>query len=192
MVTDAVAQTMRQIVQALPAAKIPATLMDGSAVGAWKHVRVTHDVDLLVEGTRDGFQQILTPLDAAGIHSKRDPPVLVVDEHAFIPLKYEPPDTYLDIRVDLLLAESPFQKRALSRRVRLDLPRAGVPADVLAYEDLILFKLLAGRIIDQADVAALLRINDKTLDWGYLNREAEQLGFTEDIRRLRIEAGLES
>jgi len=192
MVTEAVALTMRRIVQALSKANISAALMGGSAVGAWKHVRVTHAVDLLVEGTRSHYEQILQPLSKAGIHPKRHPPVLIIDEHAIIPLRYEPPDTYLDIRVDLLLAETAFQKQALSRRVRFDLPRAGIPADVLACEDLILFKLLAGRIIDQADVAALLRINDESLDWVYLNKEADQLGFHEVLDGLRREAGLES
>jgi len=192
MVTEAVALTMRQVVQALSAADIPAALMGGSALAAWRHVRTTHDVDLLVEGTRTEYEPILHALAKAGIHPKRNPPVLVIDEHAIIPLRYEPPETYLDIRVDLFLAESAFQKRALNRRVRINLPRADVPGDVLACEDMILFKLLAGRIIDQADAAALLRLNNQKLDWDYLNKEADRLGYREDLRRLGLEAGLNS
>jgi len=45
----------------------------------------------------------------------------------------------------------------------------------LACEDLILHKLLAGRVIDLADAAALLRANRETLDLNYLNRWASHL-----------------
>jgi len=44
-----------------------------------------------------------------------------------------------------------------------------MPAEaVLACEDLILHKLMAGRIIDRADAAALLRANRGALDLDYL------------------------
>ena len=42
------------------------------------------------------------------------------------------------------------------------------PIDVLNGDDLIMFKLLAGRMIDRADAAMLLRENREAIDFGYL------------------------
>ena len=49
---------------------------------------------------------------------------------------------------------------------------------VLACEDLIINKPLAGRIIDRADAAALVRANHETLDKAY---------FKDWIPRLRLD-----
>lgn len=54
---------------------------------------------------------------------------------------------------------------------------------VLACEDLIIMKLLAARLIDQADVVALLQANLPELDVAYLVQSAQRLqlmnGLTE-------------
>lgn len=42
--------------------------------------------------------------------------------------------------------------------------------DVLSCDDVIIYKLIARRIIDLADAANLLRLNRATLDLGYLGR----------------------
>ena len=47
----------------------------------------------------------------------------------------------------------------------------------MSCEDLIIHKLLAGRIIDNADVAALLRVNRAVLDLAYLKGWLGQLNL---------------
>jgi hypothetical protein len=56
----------------------------------------------------------------------------------------------------------------LERCVPVNLRDLDIEVAVLACEDLILHKLLAGRAIDLADVVALLRLNRSTLDFAYL------------------------
>ena len=89
----------------------------------------------------------------------------------------------MELQVDLLLAKSDYHEGALRRQVSMRLPDLDVEIGVLACEDLILHKLLAGRIIDRADVAALLRANRKSLDLDYLRQWIKSLdvaaGFNE-------------
>ncbi|MCX7424076.1 MAG: hypothetical protein NTW96_00310 [Planctomycetia bacterium] len=59
---------------------------------------------------------------------------------------------------------------------------------VLACEDLILHKLLAGRIIDLADTVALLRANRQTLELEYLNRWATSLEINRELADVWKEA----
>ena len=46
---------------------------------------------------------------------------------------------------------------------------------VLSCEDLILHKLLAGRIIDHADAAALIRVNHESIEVDYLRFWSHEL-----------------
>jgi hypothetical protein len=49
---------------------------------------------------------------------------------------------------------------------------------VLSCEDVILHKLIAGRIIDRADVVALLRANRAQLNFVYLREWVDRLGLS--------------
>ena len=59
---------------------------------------------------------------------------------------------------------------------------------VLVCEDLILHKLLAGRMIDLADAVALLRANRAGLDLDYLNRWAGDLEVATELAGVWNEA----
>ncbi len=74
----------------------------------------------------------------------------------------------LEVQLDLLLATTPFHEEALTRRVALPEAELGFEAFVVSCEDLIVFKLIAGRILDRVDVSELLKANRDTLDVPYL------------------------
>lgn len=101
-------------------------------------------------------------------------------------MEYEPPGSFVEVKVDLLIARSDYQRTALSRRVAV--PELGDDLCVLSCEDLILHKLLAGRIIDRADAAALLRYNHGALDMSYLLRWLDQLRLKESYQEIWEEA----
>ena len=62
------------------------------------------------------------------------------------------------------------------------------PAVLRSCEDLLIHKLMAGRIIDRADAAAVLRANRDSLDLDYLARWANELRLTEELREIWREA----
>ena len=56
-------------------------------------------------------------------------------------------------------------------------PRDPGPVRVVRPEDLVVIKLLAGRIIDQADAAMLLRENRREIDFERLQQEVINQGL---------------
>ncbi len=105
-----------------------------------------------------------------------------------VQLLYEPPETYLDLQIDLLLADCEYQKEALKHRCLVHLPNLEIAVAVLSCEDLILHKLLAGRIVDRADAAMLLRTNRSAMNLDYLARWSQKLTLTKEIAEIWGEA----
>jgi hypothetical protein len=162
--------TLRHLWRLLQSLDAPAALMGGLAMSVWKHVRSTRDVDFLLGVEISQVNAFLEKMRVAGFRSKNEPPVVSLGKLKILQLLYEPPDSFMDMQVDLLLADSPYLRQALDRRIKAVLPDSDVQVDVLTCEDLILHKLLAGRLIDKADVAALLSHASGNLDRKYLNK----------------------
>ena len=95
---------------------------------------------------------------------------------------------FYDVQFDLLLAESDLQKSALARRVQRDVLGVGRPIEVLNCDDLIRFKLLAGRPIDHADAAMLLRENREAIELDYFLSWVTRLDLTKDFSEIWREA----
>lgn len=81
-----------------------------------------------------------------------------------------------------------ISKSRLSRGEQRDVPGIHRPIDVLACDDLILLKLLAGRVIDRADAAMLLRENRDTLDFEHLRFWVARLDLTMEFTEIWGEA----
>src|SRR5207248_1452514 len=92
--------------------------------------------------------------------------------------------SFVEIQIDLLLGDSAYHHAALSRRMPLELPGLSLEVFTLACEDLILHKLLAGRLLDRADVGALLRQNRAALDLVYLFHWAHNLAVDKQLARV--------
>ena len=176
-----VLQVLSRVWTLLHATGVRAAVMGGIAVSAWKHIRATQDVDLLVAIDDDGLGGVLRELAMGGFHCRRLPPILTIGTTRIIQLLHDVPEIALEIRVDLLLADTDFERQALARAT--DLPLEGIesPVPVVACEDLIIFKLLAGRILDRADVAYLLRANKERIDMAHLQHWARELALTDDV-----------
>ncbi len=178
MPAEEVVTTLRQAWGILGELQIPAALMGGLALAHWGHVRSTQDVDLLIALSGVRPPALLSRLSAAGFRSKRRDPLIRADDAEFIQLFYVPPHAVLEIQIDLLLAESAFHRQAVERRVKLEESELGFAVDVVSCEDLIVLKLIAGRILDRVDAGELLKANREAIDFGYL------AGW---IRRLHLE-----
>lgn len=180
--------TLRHVWATLAPLRVEMALMGGLAVAAWKHLRNTRDVDFLIGLKSTDEPELVQRLAAAGLKPLRQPPTLVVGESRIMQLSYEPPNSFMDIRVDLFFAESEYHQSALARRVPMVLPGIPEPVSILSCEDLILFKLVAGRIIDRADCAYLLRFNRPSIDLAYLRQWAARLGLEPELAEVWAEA----
>ena len=172
----------------LTSLNVPAAVAGGLAMSAWKHVRATRDVDLLIAIAANDQQRLLAGLAKAGIRPKKNPPLSPLGQLDVIQLGYEPPETFIEVQIDILVAKSEYYETALRRRVATRLPDLDVEIAVLACEDLILHKLLAGRIIDRADAAALFRANPESLDLDYVRQWAQQTETLPELTEVWQEA----
>lgn len=188
MPSEAVLQTLRHVWVTLEPLGVPMALAGGLALAVWKHVRATRDVDLLISIGEERLEELLQSLHAAAIRPKRSPSSVRLGSFEVIQLLYEPPETFVDLQIDLLLARSEYPLEALRRRVAVELAGLGSAIAVLTCEDLILHKLLAGRLIDRVDAAALLRANRQTIDVAYLDKWARDLKVSRDLVEVWREA----
>lgn len=75
-----------------------------------------------------------------------------------------------------LLADSDFLKSSLARRRQLSLGSQQVA--VLALEDLMLMKMIAGRLQDLADLEKIeTRKTEMHIDWSYIEQWRTRLGL---------------
>ena len=180
MAADVVLQTLKHVWQNLAPLQVPIALMGGLAVAVWKHPRLTRDVDILVGIDPNKSEELIQVLKKAGLKPKRSPAVLVIGNQQIIQFLYQPSGTFVDIQVDLLLAEGEYQKQALTRCQSTPLPGLDIVISFLSCEDLLLHKLISGRILDTADAAALLRANRTVLDFAYLQTWLARLNLEKE------------
>lgn len=188
MISDLLLGVLRHVWNTLQPAGAPCALMGGIALSVWDHVRATRDVDLLIDLEGIDHDQLFQALAAAGIRTKRNPPIMRVEGLQVMQLLYEPPGAFMQFQVDLHLATTPFHRQVLSRRVALSLPDWDLRVDVVTCEDLILLKLIAGRVIDRADAAFLLRNNQATLDFDYVRTWVGQFNLQKPLSEIWEEA----
>lgn len=166
----------------------PCALMGGTALAVWNHPRATRDIDLLISVETNDIEKVITCLAAAGCRTKHHPPVRTLGSIRFVQFLYTPPGEFYDAQFDLWLADTELQQSAITRRVSRDLPGLDRPIDVLRCDDLILFKLVADRLIDRADAATLLRENRDQIDFEYVLSWVERLDLTHSFAEVWREA----
>jgi len=188
MVARLLLSTLRHVAELLNREGIVWAVGGGVALSLWDHMRYTKDADIFIGVDDQEVDEMLAVFQNAGLRPKRYPPIISVGEQRFAQFLYRPDETDFDIQVDFLFADQPFQREALARRVPTTFPDWDTSAYVLACEDLIVLKLVAGRIIDLADAAALLRANPDALDYSRLRHECANLGLSNELTRIWDEA----
>lgn len=169
----AVERTLREL-------GIEHAFVGGLALSAWGVPRATFDLDLAVSlpGTRQA--ELLAALGKLGWNVD---PIFERgwrDQKSGIPvINVKIPAERSLIRVDLLIADTPFLRSVLARRVDIDLGQGNVP--ICSAADLVLFKLVAWRGKDRIDLDNILWVQGVP-ERPYLERWARSLGVEERLR----------
>lgn len=188
MASEAVLATLRAGWVALEGIDSPKAVIGGLAMSAWNVARYTRDADILVAIDAGQVDGLLRALASAGFRTKHDPALRMIDGQGIIQFLFQPPDALLPFQLDVLLAGSTFQREALDRAVPRSLPGDGMEFRVVRPDDLIVIKLLAGRIIDRADAAMLLRENRAEIDVARLEAAIDGAGLQKDYGEIWQEA----
>jgi hypothetical protein len=185
---EGVVATLRAGWDALARVDAPKAVIGGLALAAWRHARYTRDADVLVAIEESRFDELLAALAAAGFRPRHSPPLRVIDGQAIAQFTFQPAEALMPFQFDVLLVASGFQREAVQRAVPW--PLAGPGGDVLVVrpDDLVVIKLQAGRIIDRADAAMVLRENRDEIDFQRLHQEIVQHKLAVDYREIWREA----
>lgn len=175
MPPDAVLRTLDHLWALIDQLPGSVAVAGGIALSYWGNPRSTQDVDLAML-TRDA-ERACEALEEAGLRLKsREPKDLGI--FTLRQFDFEPADQYVHVEVDLMTASSDYYVAAFERTVPVVLPGVKSPISVLSREDLVLHKLYAGRLIDQADVATLMEMHWDALDHEYIRNWSDYLGTT--------------
>jgi predicted nucleotidyltransferase len=168
-------ETLASVTERFDRIGIAYAVMGGIAVRAFAIPRATYDIDLTITLNRERLPQVfesLRDIDFAIPEVYESGWVDMIAGMPLIKLKRYFESETLD--VDIFLAESEFQKEVMKRRFEVD--AQGLRIWAVSPEDLILFKLVAGRPRDLVDVADVLFMQG-TLDEAYMRRWAIVLGI---------------
>lgn len=166
--------------------KIDLVLMGGIATSILAKPRATFDIDGLISITENEIKKLLPELRKKGFRFDQKKPLKRIQGLPFLTLYFSLHKTY----VDLFIALSEFQKRAIKRARQIRYNKINIK--IISPEDLILIKLQSGREKDIEDVREIMMENKDKIDHKYLKRWAKKLGvqmFLEDeMRSLGIRA----
>jgi hypothetical protein len=134
-------------------------LFGAQAVVLWGRPRLTADVDVTVEIEPARVPRLLEALSARGFELRlRSGVEQFVARTRVLPLRY----VLGELQVDVVLAGPGLEEAFLERAVVVDVNGVAVP--VLAPEDLVVTKILAGRPKDLEDVRGILAERRDRLD----------------------------
>lgn len=157
-----------KIATALQEKKIPYMLIGGQAVLLYGSPRLTRDVDITLGMDIDELERILTICSQLGL--KILPPDIMDFVRSTHVLPAEDPATH--IRVDFIFSYSPYEREALKRARTVTLK--GQEVKFSSLEDLVIFKLLAGRPVDHEDIKNILSKNCSKLNKVYIEKWLEK------------------
>jgi hypothetical protein len=169
---------------ALEDAGVECALIGGCARNAYAEVRATKDVDFVVGVDTERYPALVEALARRGFRRA----TAVGAEDGGVP-DLELFRDAVGRRVDLLFAHTEFERSALARR-ELREPYAGIRVAVVSPEDLVVYKLIAGRPQDRLDVLAMLEAFEqggRALDWTYIERWCDEWQARDALERLRAD-----
>lgn len=184
-----VVETLHTLVELFDQLSIDYAVMGGFAVRAHGVPRPTYDIDVTIVLERTHLPKLFDRLREQDYSIPETYESGWVDELKNLPLvklRRYLGDESLD--VDLFLVEHKFQREVMRRRIRLDADRRIMW--VVSPEDLVLFKLLAGRPRDRGDIADVLFIQGQ-LDESYMRRWAPELGVEKQLEEVLAEQKME-
>lgn len=168
----------REAFDFLRASNAPHLVIGGLAVVAVGEPRTTGDVDVIVFVSREGADALIDAALSAGFELSAEAERKRLAETGTLRFCRAP------FHIDLITASLPFEDEALRRSTEQTLfgKRVRFPTP----EDLILFKVIAGRDKDLLDAAGILRRHGDKLDRAYVEATLRGLcDLAEDMAAFR-------
>ncbi|MCD6093965.1 MAG: nucleotidyltransferase [Candidatus Omnitrophica bacterium] len=181
-ISNIILEALKAMINILEISGIDYCLFGGLAMQAYKHIRATMDVDLMLAIDSKQISNFILKLEKEGFKFDRNRGIAKIGDFEFLRFIYTDKKQGIDIYLDLVTLKTDFQNEIIRRKQKIDL--FGFKVNIASCEDLILLKILSGRMLDRADVQALIEANKQELDRDYLKVWARKLGTERELTLL--------
>ncbi|MFH0774710.1 MAG: nucleotidyltransferase [bacterium] len=189
MIANILLDIIAKILKITQKLQIPIMFMGGIATSIWAEPRATYDIDGVVDVI--DMEKFLKELSKEGFTYDKNKPIKLIQNLPFITLGYSIKG--YEVYVDLFLSKTKYVKESLIKKQEVNV--SGITIPVISPDDLILYKLLAGRNRDIEDVRQILSICKDRLDMKYIKKWASELGvmpfLNDEISSLEILGNIE-
>jgi predicted nucleotidyltransferase len=176
----ALLDTLAALDRTLRRIAVPAMIIGGIAVIARGVPRQTIDVDATVWAEAITIDHLIAELARDAIVPRTADAAEFAHRHQVLLLRHEPTGTPLEIA----LAWLPFEREALERASEVDF--GGIALRVATVEDLVIYKAVAWRDRDRADIERLLVLQGTEVNFVRVRRLVEEFADAlEEPERLR-------
>lgn len=182
MVSNIVLEALLHTLETIENIGVDYVLFGGLAMPAYRRIRATKDVDIMISLQGKEMKIIIPPMEKAGFRLDPQKGIKELKDFRLFRFVYTDKVYGLEIYTDLVKAETEFQKEIIRRKKIITL--WGRKINFASCEDLILLKILGGRPIDIADAQGLLEENIEGLDKIYLKTWAQKLGLDNKMKEL--------
>jgi hypothetical protein len=158
--------------------RIELMLVGGQAVLLHGVPRLTQGIDVTLGLTPDDVDRVIDLCASISLEPLPADPRRFARDRFVLPTLHRA----TGIRVDFIFSSIPYERQALGRAVHVRL--AGVDVPFAAVEDLILYKLFAGRPRDLEDIAGIVRRKGPEIDWQYVASWAHEFAVIEGREHL--------
>jgi predicted nucleotidyltransferase len=159
---------IKKVAQKLDEDKIPYMLIGGQAVLIYGRPRLTQDIDITLGIDTDKFQIIENVCKKLGLKILPENPETFANETKVLPAE----DSKSKIRLDFIFSFSLYEAQAIERAKKITIDN--YPVKFASCEDVIIHKMVAGRVIDEEDVKSILVKNKNSIDLKYTRKWLSQ------------------
>jgi hypothetical protein len=177
--SSGIVRALADVARVVAAHEGRAAVIGGIAVIARGVSRLTRDIDIAVAGPDLTSGALVDELGHAGIVPRIPDAVAFADENHVLLMKH----AATGVEIDVSRAWLPFELEALAAARPESLGHVRIA--ITQPEDLIIFKAVAWRAVDQQDVERLLAMYGATIDLERVRRHVRELGDALEIDRLR-------
>jgi len=144
---------LSKIASAFRKSGIPYLVIGGQAVLLYGEPRLTQDADILIGLAPENSSQVENALRELGLTIPLEDPAEFVRENMVLPAVSK--DT--GVRLELIFSSAPFEQQAIKNAKAVTIKN--VPVDFASLNDLIIYKIVAGRPRDIEDAEKLIARN---------------------------------
>lgn len=165
--------TLLKVTSLLKNHGIPYMIIGGYAVLYHGEARFTEDIDIVIGVDTDELEKIIGIIES-DFKVRTEKVEEFVSQTNVLPLK----EIESGIKVDIIFSFIEFEREAIRNAEVAKIEKAEVR--IVSVNDLVIYKLLAGRAKDIDDAKSIIQINNTKIDKGRIDRVVEEMTFMLD------------